>query len=91
MPYTVERRGTILTVMVAGPVVDDVHRGLTDIQKHLDDGGISVVQIGYDDAAWRTGWAVSTLTAFERTMADLNIRVEVLGVDPRHATVGTEP
>jgi hypothetical protein len=85
MPYTIERRGAILTVLVTEPKPADVPRGLADIQKCLDEGGISEIRIGFDEAAWRTGWAESTLTAFERTMRDVGVAVRVLGRDARLA------
>jgi hypothetical protein len=83
MPYTIERRGTILTVRVTEPSPADVPAGLADIQRSLDQGGISEVCIGFDEAAWRTGWAECTLTAFETSMGDLGIPVRVLGPDAR--------
>jgi hypothetical protein len=83
MPYTLERRGTILTVRVTKPTHADVPSGLGDIQRSLDEDGITEVRIAYDEDAWRTGWAVSTLTAFEQTMAALGIPVRIVGFDPR--------
>jgi hypothetical protein len=83
MPYTLERRGTVLTVRVTRPTPADIPSGLADIQRSLDRGGISEVRIAYDEVAWKTGWAVSTLTAFETSMADLGIPVRVLGRDAR--------
>jgi hypothetical protein len=83
MPYSIEQRGEILTVLVTAPTPADVPSGLSDIQRALDAGGISEVHIGYDESAWRTGWAVSTLTAFETSMRDRAITVRILGVDAR--------
>jgi hypothetical protein len=83
MPYTLERHGTILTVRVTEPTPADVPSGLADIQRILDEGGISEVRIRFDEAAWRTGWAECTLTAFEVSMGDLGIPVRVLGPDAR--------
>jgi hypothetical protein len=83
MPYTIERIGTILTVRVTKPTHADVPSGLGDIQRSLDEHGITEVRIVYDETAWKTGWAVSTLTAFEETMAGLGIPVRIIGLDPR--------
>lgn len=83
MPYTLELVGTILTVRVTEPTPADVPAGLADIQRRLDEGGISEVRVGFDEAAWRTGWAECTLTAFEASMGDLGIPVRVLGPDAR--------
>jgi hypothetical protein len=86
MPYTIVRSGPILTVLVIHPRPADVPKGLADIQRHLDEGGITCVQVGFDDAAWETGWAECTLTAFETSMKDLGIGVRVLGDDARLQT-----
>jgi hypothetical protein len=83
MPYTLDRIGTILIVRVTEPTPADVPAGLKDIQRTLDGGGISEIRIGFDEAAWRTGWAECTLTAFEASMGDLGIPVRVLGLDAR--------
>jgi hypothetical protein len=86
MPYSLVRNGPILTVLVTHPKVDDVPKGLADIQRCLDGGGISEVQVSFDEAAWKTGWAECTLTAFETSMKDLGIAVRVLGEDARLAS-----
>jgi hypothetical protein len=83
MPYTIVRTGPTLTVLVTQPKVEDVPRGLADIQRCLDEGGITEVQVGFDEAAWETGWAECTLTAFETSMKDLGVPVRVLGEDLR--------
>ena len=83
MPYTLDLRGTILTVRVTKPTHADVPSGLGAIQRSLDADGITEVCIAYDEAAWQTGWAVCTLTAFEETMAGRGIPVRIIGHDPR--------
>lgn len=88
MPYILERHGTILTVRVTKPTHADVPSGLGDIQRSLDEDGITEVRIAYDEAAWKTGWAVCTLTAFEQTMADRGVPVRILGPDARLAPTG---
>lgn len=81
MPYTVDRTGSIVTVQVTEPKFAEVSQGLAELQKLLDAGGITEVHVGFDDAAWQTGWVQGALKSFEATMADLGIRVRVLGRD----------
>jgi hypothetical protein len=83
MPYTIQRTGTILTVLVIEPQVEDVPTGLAEIQRCLNAGGISEVHVGFDEAAWKSGWAGCHLTAFETSMGNLGITVRVLGRDGR--------
>jgi hypothetical protein len=90
MPYTVDRAGPIVTVRVTDPRFAEVSQGLTELQKLLDAGGISEVHVGFDDAAWQTGWVLGALSSFETTMADLGIQVHVLGRDRRVSHEGSE-
>ncbi len=83
MPYTLVRSGSVLTALVTDPTPADLPRGLADIQRCLDGGGISEVQVGFDQASWDTAWARHALTSFETSMKDLGVPVRVLGEDAR--------
>lgn len=86
MPYTIVRSGPILTLLVTHPTPVDMPRAIADIQTCLDKGGVSEVQVGYDEDTWRTAWAACTLTAFETSMRQLGFVVRVLGSDQRLAS-----
>jgi hypothetical protein len=85
MAFTVERRGTILTLLVSEPKVAGMPRGLAAVQRLLDEGGITEVRVGFDDEAWNTQWVRNGLTALETTLKDRGIAVRVLGRDARPA------
>ena len=85
MAFTVERRGTILTLLVTEPKVAGMPRGLAAVQRMLDEGGITEVRVGFDDEAWNTQWVRNGLTALETTLKDRGIAVRVLGRDARLA------
>ena len=89
MAYTLERRGPVLTMMVTRPKIENTERALADLQRHLDEGGISEVRVGFDEAAWHSGWAEHALTALERSLANLGISLRVVGTDAR--LTGSEP
>jgi hypothetical protein len=88
MPYTILRSGNILTVLVIEPKVDDLPRGLAEILRRVDAGGISEVHVGFDEAAWDTQWARCALTAFEKNAANIGVVVRVLGADARQELAG---
>ena len=83
MAYTLERTGHVLTMMVTNPKVENSPRALTDLKKHIDEGGITEVWIGFDEAAWQSGWAEHSLTALEGSLADIGISLGVVGPDAR--------
>ena len=83
MAFTLERHGTILTLLVTEPRVEGMPRGLAAVQRALAEGGITEVQVGFDEEAWNTQWVRSGLTALEATLKDRGIAVRVLGRDAR--------
>ena len=83
MAFTLERNGTILTLLVTEPKVEGMPRGLAAVLRALDEGGITEVQVGFDEAAWNTQWVRNGLTALEATLKDRGIPVRVLGTDAR--------
>jgi hypothetical protein len=83
MAFTLERHGTILTLLVSEPKVAGMPRGLAAVQRCLDEGGITELRVGFDDEAWNTPWVRSGLTALEATLKDRGIAVRVLGRDAR--------
>ncbi len=87
--YTIERRGAVLTMMVTEPKIENSQRALADLKRHIDEGGVSEVQVGFDEAAWQSGWAEHALTALEGSLENIGIRFSVVGTDVRLA--GSEP
>jgi hypothetical protein len=83
MAFTIERRGTILILLVTEPKVEGMPRGLAAVQRCLDEGGITEVRVGFDEQAWNTAWVRNGLTALEATLKDRGIPVRVLGTDAR--------
>ena len=83
MAFTLERHGTILTLLVTKPKVDGMPRGLAAVQRALAEGGITEVEVGFDEQAWNTQWVRNGLTALEATLKDRGIPVRVLGTDAR--------
>ena len=83
MAFTLERHGTILTLLVSEPKVAGMPRGLAAVQRCQ--GGITELRVGFDDEAWNTPWVRSGLTALEATLKDRGIAVRVLGRDARPA------
>ena len=81
MAFTLERHGTILTLLVTEPKVEGMPRGLAAVLGALAEGGITEVQVGFDEEAWNTQWVRSGLTALEATLKDRGIAVRVLGRD----------
>ncbi len=49
MAFTLERHGTILTLLVTEPKVEGMPRGLAAVQRALAEGGITEVQVGFDE------------------------------------------
>jgi hypothetical protein len=83
MAFTIERHGTILTLLVTEPKVEGMPRGLAAVQRALDEGRITEVRVGFDDEAWNTEWVKNGLTALESVLRDRGIPVRVLGRDAR--------
>jgi hypothetical protein len=83
MAFTLERHGTILTLLVTEPKVDGMPRGLGAVQRALAEGGITELRVGFDDEAWNTPWVRSGLTALEATLKDRGIILRVLAPDAR--------
>ena len=83
MAFTLERHGTILTMLLTEPKVDGMPRGLAAVQRALAEGGITEVQVGLDEEAWNTRWVRSGLTALEATLNDRGIHLRVFGTDAR--------
>jgi hypothetical protein len=69
MAYSLERQGPILTMMVTEPKIGNTERALADLKRHIDRGGVTQVRVGFDEAAWQSGWAEHALTALERNLA----------------------
>ena len=90
MAFTLERHGTILTLLVTEPKVEGMPRGLAAVQRALAEGDITEVRVGFDEEAWNTQWVRSGLTALERTLKDRGIPLRVLGrdahIEPRRAS-----
>jgi hypothetical protein len=70
-------------MMVTKPRVENSARALEDLQRHLDEGGVTEVRVGFDGAAWRSGWAEHALTALEASLANIGITLRVVGADVR--------
>jgi hypothetical protein len=83
MAYTLERDGSVLTMMVTEPKIGNSGRALADLQRHIDQGGVTEVRVGFDEAAWQSGWAEHALTALERSLANIGIALRVAGTDER--------
>ena len=83
MAYTLERHGPVLTMMVTEPKIGNSARALADLQRHIDQGGVTELRVGFDEAAWQSGWAEHALTALERSLADIGIALRVVGTDER--------
>jgi hypothetical protein len=83
MAFTLERHGTILTLLVTEPKVEGMPRGLAAVQRALAEGGITEVRVGFDEEAWKMQWVRNGLTALEATLKDRGIPVRVLGTDAR--------
>ena len=83
MAFTLERHGTILTLLVTEPKVDGMPRGLAAVQRALAEGGITELRVGLDDEARNTPWVRSGLTALEATLKDRGVTLRVLGPDER--------
>jgi hypothetical protein len=83
MAFTVERREHILALWVTEPKVEGMPRCLAAIQRCLDEGGITVLEVQLDDEAWDAHWVRMGLTALETSLRDRGVSVRVLGRDAR--------
>lgn len=83
MTYTIDRTGEVLTVLATKLTEGEVPRALDDIQRFADRGGISHVNIGFDEPAWQTVWGMDVLTALKSNMSTLQITVGVVRTESR--------
>jgi DNA-directed RNA polymerase subunit RPC12/RpoP len=81
--YTIDRTGEILTVLVTKLTEGEVPRVLDDIQRFVDRGDVSHIDVGFDEPAWQTAWGMDVLTSLTSNMGKLQIGVRVMGTHGR--------
>ena len=76
MPYTIEREGSVLTLRVSDPKIENAPNILGDILRRLDEGGVSEIQVSLsvetpDSTQGRqTKTATFTVSYFDFPMID---------------------
>jgi hypothetical protein len=75
MPWTIERRGSVLIMDITKPQIRNTERALMDLNEHVDEGGIDEIQVSFDEPAWQTGWAECVIKALRANMAPAGITV----------------
>jgi hypothetical protein len=83
MTYTIDRTGDVLTVLVTKLTEGEVPRALDDIQRFVDRGDVSHVDVGFGEPAWQTAWGMDVLSSLGSHMGKLQIDVRVIGTNGR--------
>jgi hypothetical protein len=81
MPYTIEREGSVLTLRVHDPKIENAPNILGDILRWLDEGGVSEIHVSLSPDAREKDWIPHVIAAFTVNMASRGVEVRVLPPD----------